>query len=417
MSFSNRIKRHKGWIALAGLVVLAATAYLLVRDSGDAEAGITYQTESVSLGTLSVTVAGTGNLEIDGTTDVYPAVAGTVATVPVAEGTAVETGTVLFTLDAGSAESNTAKALAALRQSEQSVAQAKLQVTKAQGTLETLTARAQEPTPTVSTSDIETAEGDVAVAEAQLASAQAQLTTSQLAYDEALAAEDDLAVVAPCSGVVYALEIAEGDSVSTGGTSGAATATSGAAGASTAASSVSSAPVVIAPAQPLAVHLTVNEVDLPSLEIGQRADIEFDAFPDLTATGKVYEIADTGSNSNGVVTFDVWLSIDVADSRLRPGMSTAATVVTEIVRDTLIVSNSAVQSDGDGGYYVQVLDSDSTEPRRVTVETGLASSTQTQILSGLSEGDTVVTQTIDSTDDTSSGGGLMMPGMGGGPRG
>ncbi len=417
MSFSNRIKRHKGWIALAGLVVLAATAYLLVRDSGDAEAGITYQTESVSLGTLSVTVAGTGNLEIDGTTDVYPATAGTVATIAVAEGTAVETGTVLFTLDAGSAESNTARALATLRQSEQSIAQAKLQVTKAQGTLETLMARAQEPTPTVSASDIETAEGDVAVAEAQLASAQAQHTTSQLAYDEALAAEDDLAVVAPCSGIVYALEIAEGDSVSTGETSGAATATSGAAGASTATSSVSSAPVVIAPAQPLTVHLTVNEVDLPSLELGQRADIEFDAFPDLTATGKVYEIADTGSNSNGVVTFDVWLSIDVADSRLRPGMSAAATVVTEIVRDTLIVSNSAVQSDGDGGYYVQVLDSDSTEPRRVTVETGLASSTQTQILSGLSEGDTVVTQTIDSTDDTSSGGGLMMPGMGGGPRG
>ncbi|MBN2247990.1 MAG: efflux RND transporter periplasmic adaptor subunit [Coriobacteriia bacterium] len=416
MSLSNGIKRHKGWIALAGLVVLAATSYLLVRDGGDAEAGTTYQTETASLGTLSVTAAGTGNLEVDGTTDVYPAVAGTVATIAVAEGTAVETGTVLFTLDAASAESNTAKAFATLRQSEQSVAQAQLQVTRAQSTLEAVVARAQEPTPTASAADIDVAEGDVAVAKAQLASAQAQLTTSELAYDDSRAAEDDLAVIAPCSGIVYALEIAEGDSVSPGASSGATT-TSGAAGGSTATSAASSAPVVIAPAQPLAVHLTVNEVDLPSLALGQRADIEFDAFPDLTATGKVYEIADSGSNSNGVVTFDVWLSIDVADPRLRSGMSAAATVVTEVARDTLIVSNSAVQSDGDGGYYVQVLDSGSTEPRRVTVETGLASSTQTQVLSGLSEGDTVVTQTLDSTDDTSSGSGLMMPGMGGGPRG
>ncbi|HSQ22739.1 MAG TPA: hypothetical protein VLQ52_08095, partial [Coriobacteriia bacterium] len=60
-----------------------------------------------------------------------------------------------------------------------------------------------------------------------------------------------------------------------------------------------------------------------------------------------------------------------------------------------------------------------TEPREVPVETGLASASQTQILSGLAEGDVVVTQTVDSTDtDTGTpGGGLMVPGMGGGFRG
>jgi len=81
-----------------------------------------------------------------------------------------------------------------------------------------------------------------------------------------------------------------------------------------------------------------------------------------------------------------------------------------------------VQSDDSGGYYVQVLESGSEEPRSIAVETGLASSTQTQILSGLVEGDLVVTQTLDTADDQTSsgaqggGGGLMMPGMGGGPR-
>jgi macrolide-specific efflux system membrane fusion protein len=92
-----------------------------------------------------------------------------------------------------------------------------------------------------------------------------------------------------------------------------------------------------------------------------------------------------------------------------------------VVRGALIVPNSAVKSDGDGGYYVQVLGANATEPQRIAVEAGLASATQTQILSGLAEGDMVVTQTIDTTGDDSSsgtgGGGLMMPGMGGGPRG
>ncbi|MEL7666622.1 MAG: HlyD family efflux transporter periplasmic adaptor subunit [Actinomycetota bacterium] len=425
MSLSKAFRRNKGWLAAGALVIVAGTTYLVMTGGDATKATTTYQAEAVSVGTLSVTVAGTGNLEVDDTTDVYPGVAGTVATVEVSEGSLVETGAVLFTLDASSAEAETARALASLRQAEQGIAQAQLQITKAQGALTSLQARASEPTPTVTSADIDTAKAEVAVAKAQLASAQAQRTSAATTYEDALGAEDDLTVTAPCSGVVYSLDIAAGDSVSDGGDSGSSAnsgMTASTASATSATGGTSTAPVVIAPEQPLSVHLTVNEVDLPSLELGQRADIEFDAFPDLAATGKVYEIADTGSNSSGVVTFDVWLSIDVADPRLRAGMSAAATIVTDLAKDTLIVPNSAVQSDDSGGYYVQVLESGSEEPRSIAVETGLASSTQTQILSGLVEGDLVVTQTLDTADDQTSsgaqggGGGLMMPGMGGGPR-
>lgn len=424
MPLSKALKRNKGWLAAGALIVVAGATYLVLNGSDAPADTTTYQTEAVSVGTLSVTVAGTGDLEMDGTTDVYPDVAGTVASVEVSEGSLVETGTVLFTLNASSAKAETARSLASLRQAEQGIAQAQLQVTKSRGALASLEARASEPTPTVTSADIDAAKAEVAVAKAQLASAQAQRTSAAATYEDALAAEDDLAVTAPCSGVVYSLDIAAGNSVSSGdsGSSESTAMTASAASATSGAGNTSTAPVVIAPEQPLSVHLTINEVDVPSLELGQRADIEFDAFPDLTATGKVYEIAETGSNSSGVVTFDVWLSIDVADARLRSGMSAAATIVTDLARDALTVSNSAVQSDDSGGYYVQVLDSgDNKKPRKVAVETGLASSTQTQILSGLAEGDLVVTQTLDTADDQASSGapgsgGLMMPGMGGGPR-
>jgi macrolide-specific efflux system membrane fusion protein len=101
-------------------------------------------------------------------------------------------------------------------------------------------------------------------------------------------------------------------------------------------------------------------------------------------------------------------------------MSAAATIVTDVAKDTLLVSNAAVKSDGEGGYYVRVLDEGSETPRQIVVETGLASATQTQILAGISAGDTVVTQTVDdsaSDTQTQPGGGMMVPGMGGGPRG
>ena len=414
MAGKKGLRRYRGWIAAGTLVLVAGAAYLALRDSGAAEAATTYETETAAIGTISVTVSGTGNVEVDGTTEVWPEVAGTVATVAVAEGSAVATGDVLFTLEADSAEAATARALASLRQAQQSVTQATLQVDRAESALASLTTRSAEPSSTVTDAEIAAAESDVDVAEASLASAKAQATTAGIDYEDAAAAEDDLAVTAPSGGVVYALDIEVGDTVSTGGSTDDASSSTTPGSTGSTASGSSGAPVTLAPEQPLAVHLTVNEVDLPALALGQRADIEFDALPDITATGKVYDIAEEGSNSSGVVTFDVWLTIDVADTALRSGMSAAATIVTEVARDALIVSNSAVHSDGNGGYYVLVMADGATEPTQVAVETGLASATQTQILSGISEGDTVVTQTVDSTDtETQSfgpggGTGMMM---------
>lgn len=426
MSGSKFIRKYRVWIGVGAVAIVGAGAVLAIRSGSAAEPAVTYETEQASVGTISVTVAGTGDLEVDGTTEVYPQIAGTVDEVLVAEGSAVTTGDVLFTLDETSAKADTAKGLASLRQAQQSVAQSQLQVTKAQNALAALQARSAEPSSTVTSADIAAAEGDVTVAKAQLASAQASSATAQLSYQDALDAEDELSVTAPCSGVVYSLDVAAGDAVSTssGGSGGTGT-TGGSQTPTDSSSSSSSAPVTLAPAQPLAVHLTVNEVDLPSLAIGQRADIEFDAFPDLTATGKVYAIGSEGTNSSGVVTFDVWVSLDVADPALRSGMSAAATIVTDVAKNTLLVSNSAVQTDDNGGYYVLVMPSGSSTPKQVSVEVGLASATQTQILSGITEGTTVVTQTVDSSDTSSSssssnrsigfgvGGGPM---MGGGPR-
>jgi len=280
MSASRGIRRYRGWIAAGVLVAVAGTAFVLWRGADATVAAVTYETEAAALGTISVTVAGTGNLEVDGTTEVYPAISGTVASIAVAEGSVVATGDVLFTLQEATAEANTAKALATLRQTEQSIAQAQLQITKTQNTLTTLQARSAEPTPTVTAAEVAAAQGDVTVAKAGLSSASAQRTTAQLAYDEAVAAEDDLVVTAPVGGVVYSLDIAVGDAVSaSGGSDSSSSAAS--AGMSTSATTATSsdAPVTLAPEQPLAVHLTVNEVDLPSLEVGQRADIEFERLP------------------------------------------------------------------------------------------------------------------------------------------
>lgn len=421
MKFSRVVRRYRGWLAVGALAAVAGTAYLVLQDGGEPASQVSYQTEAATKSTVSSTVSGTGALEVADTTDVYAGTSGTVAAIAVAEGSTVTTGAALFTLDAGAAESAKAQALVSLRQAQQGVTQAELQVTRATNALETARARSTVPTPTVSAADIEAAAGDVEVAEAQLATARAQLASADSNYDDAAAARDDLTVTSPCSGQVYSLNVAVGDSV-TSGTGSASAATGGgsatAGGITATTASASGAPVVIAPEQPLVAHLTINEVDLPTLEVGQRADISFDAFTDITATGKINEIAEEGTNSSGVVTFDVYLTLDMADPRLRAGMSVAATVVTEIATNVLAVPNAAVHSDGSGGYYVLTLAKGATEPVNIAVETGLASDSQTVILAGVTEGDLVVTQTVDAGDDSESttGGSGGLINMGGAGR-
>ena len=208
MSASRGIRRYRGWIAAGVLAAVAGTAFVVMGVGSGAESTITYETEAASLGTISVTVSGTGNLEVDGTTDVYPAVAGTVASIAVAEGSVVATGDVLFTLEEASANAATAKALASLRQAEQSIAQAQLQVTKAQNALTALQSRSAEPSSTVTAADIAAAQGDVSVAKAGLVSASAQRVTAEITYADAADAEDDLVVTAPCSGVLPSASVA-----------------------------------------------------------------------------------------------------------------------------------------------------------------------------------------------------------------
>ena len=423
MSLARKLRRYRAWIAVAVLVLVGGVAYYIWSSPQETAATTTYETDAATVSTISSTISSTGNLDVYDATDVYPAVGGTVLSIEVREGDLVKAGTVLFTLDDSEAIANSAKTWSSVEQGKQGITQASQGVVQAEATLlkaenalADLEERSESPSSTVTSGDIEQAEKDIEAAEAQLATARAQqdsadasLYSANISYDNAKEAEGDCVVTSPVDGVIWTLAVAEGDAVSTSG--GGAASTGDAAG-----SAASEAPVVIAASDPLAVLLAVNEVDAPALELDQRAEIEFDAIPDLAVTGKVADIATEGANEQGVVSYDVWITLDVSDERLLQGMSAAATIITEVEKDQLTVPNSAVQTDTDDQPYVMVLDDPDGEPRAAYVATGISSSTHTVILEGLAEGDMVVTQTItdDGEEEEGSGGGLMMPGMGGG---
>ncbi len=226
-------------------------------------------------------------------------------------------------------------------------------------------------------------QADVAVAAAQVQSAQAQ-------YDNALIAYDNNIIKAPFDGVVAQLNNQTGDQVSS-----------------------STVIATLITKQKLAI-LPLNEVDVAKVRIGQKASLTFDAIDGLEITGEVAQIDTIGTVSQGVVTYNVKIGFDTQDDRIKTGMSVSANIITDIKPDVLAVPNAALKSDANGSY-VQVLDS-SGQVQNKAVVTGVANDTSTEIISGLNEGDAVVTQTINSsaaktTTGAAAGAGLRIPGI------
>lgn len=406
MTLSKKLKRYKGWIAVVVIVAVAATAVVLLRGARQTTAATSYTTEAVATGTLSVTIDGTGNLAVRDEVDTYPSVSGDVSKIYVSEGDSVQKGDVLYKLAATSVDQAVASAKAAKQQASTSVSKAKLDLYRAEASLDALEEKSDEPSSTVSSSDISIAKKEVSIAKQGVTSAQTSYSAAAEEYDDALDELDELEVTAPCDGIVWTVNAEKGDAVTPEGGDSTSSGSSGSSAGGTtntsSSSSSSGAPVTIARDGKMGVEMSVNEVDVTGLAVGQDASVEFDAVSDLSMTGTVDEVSSVGSIDSGVVTYSVWITLDGADERLRTGMSATATIVTAVERGVLLVSNSAVKTADDGSTYVQVLEQGAQAPTDVTVVTGLSNATQTVITSGVSEGASVVTKTTTATSDDSS---------------
>lgn len=182
-------------------------------------------------------------------------------------------------------------------------------------------------------------------------------------------------VKAPFDGIIAALSVKVGDTVTQG------------------------TAVATLVTQKQIATISLNEVDVAKIALGNKVTLTFDAIDGLNITGEVAEIDTIGTVTQGVVSYNVKISFDTQDERVKPGMSVSANVITEVKTDVLLVPNAAVQSDNNGSY-VQILDNG--QPKSVAVVVGISNDTSAEIVSGLNEGDRVITQTIDPNQKTTT---------------
>ena len=190
----------------------------------------------------------------------------------------------------------------------------------------------------------------------------------------------------------------------------------------------------------LTMTLSVDELDIASIAVGQNVSVTADAVEGKTYEGVVTKVSVAGTSSGSATTYPVTIRIDDTDGLL-PGMNVDAVITLNSAEDVLAIPSAAlnrgntvlVTADSPSaanGTVSEITGTDGEEYYSVPVEVGTSDSSYLEIISGLQEGDTVVyIPTAASSENAfammgSMPGGGMMPaggmpsgGMGGGPGG
>ncbi len=138
----------------------------------------------------------------------------------------------------------------------------------------------------------------------------------------------------------------------------------------------------------LFVNVSISEVDINKVSIGQAVELSFDAVTGKTYSGEVTEVASVGVDNGNGVDFEVTLKILEPDTQVRPGMTAAVNIIVSEIKDVLVIPNRAIRlKDGQRIVYTLIGD----QLKETSVEVGSSSDTQTEISGGdIKVGDVIV---------------------------
>ncbi len=378
----------------------------------------------VERGDLTVTVSGSGNIEVYKEVTLTFGVAGRIEEIPVEEGDEVEEGDVIARLETGALE-------LAVAQAEVAVAKAQTDITQMEVSLKTAEFNLEQAQTTYTLTEIKAAQADIVIAGNDLAEvmwtlsqyeegsigwesyqkmvtqAQSRLDTAEDRFDAMLSGTDtkevaikrlqvelaaqslelanhsleladqsleqaqkqldDATITAPFTGIVTSVAVDEQDTVST----------------------INPIVHLIDPSM-MELKVDVDEIDIADVKMGQKAVIEVDALPDLELDGEVSFISQLPKEEGGVIIFEVKVRFDAPeDSGLKGGMSASIDIVTKERTGVLLAPSRAVKRNSDGETVVEVsMVGGENEERAVTV--GISDGFQTEIIDGLEEGEVVV---------------------------
>lgn len=389
-------KKHlsKVWIAMVVVVIIAIVAWLL---SGNKEKEqISFKQEKVAEHTLQNSITATGTIEAVTSVTVGTQVSGIVNKLYVDYNSVVKKGQVIAELDKTNliSELNTAKANLANAQSSLNYQSANL------NRYQTLYKKGL-----VSADEYENALLTYRQAKEQVATAKESVQKAQTNLGYAT-------ITSPIDGTVISKSVEEGQTVA-------------------ASFNTPELFTIAKDLKNMQVIADVDEADIGGVEVGNRVTFTVDAYPDDTFEGVVKQVRLEATTTNNVVTYEVVISADNADLKLKPGLTANVTIFTKEQAGILSVPNKALRFtptketvgkdmkivDCKGKNKVWTLNGNTLTAHAVNI--GASDATHTQIIGGINKGQSVITEIIvnnpeEDADESQQSQGLI---SGPGPRG
>ena len=252
-------------------------------------------------------------------------------------------------------------------------------VAKTSGELESLTVREGDRV----TEDQVIGAFDQTDMETQIQNAAIQVQNAELTLRNAQDSLEDYSITSTIDGTVIEKNYEVGDTLDTSNAS-----TTGIA-----------YPAVIYDMSALTFDISVNELDINKIQVGQEVEITASAVEGQTFTGKVDKVNINGTTANGSTNYPVTVLVDGTPEELKPGMNVSARIVVEDAGNVLCVPVETVSRGENGTSTVLVagpgaldeqgalIDPSKLEAREVTL--GRSDDAYVEILSGLEAGETV----------------------------
>ena len=153
-------------------------------------------------------------------------------------------------------------------------------------------------------------------------------------------------------------------------------------------SALKDAVITILPSDPFSIEIDIYEEDVAKMNVGNPANITLVAFPEQTLTGKVISIDPAEKIIDGVVYYEVSVSLDDLPEDVKPGMTADLIIRTDFKENVLTVPKKAVRK-RNGKTIVQVLENKTITEREI--EVGLKGTNDViEVVSGLEQGEQVI---------------------------
>lgn len=347
-----------------------------------------YQTAQVERGTLVVSITASGQVATTNSASVTTNASGVVKTLFVQNGQEVSTGDQIAELDLDQiSQQKYSQLLASYQSAKNSLDAAKSTQLTLQADMFSKWNTFKKLSENDTYKDPNSANRSVAefnipdrewlAAEAKYKNQANVIAQTQTSLQDAwLTLQQSSAIIyAPISGTVTGLSLQPGSVIAS---------SSGSSSTTTAGQKVASIKTNARPT----ISINLTEIDVTKISVDNKATITFDAFPDKTYTGRVVSVDTVGTVTSGVTTYPTVIQLDVENPTILSNMAASASIITQTKTDIFLVPSSAVQTQNNGSV-VQVMRKGIAID--IPVQVGISSDTQTEIVSGLSEGDEVVT--------------------------